>query len=331
MRRGLVSHLKKYCFLAAILCLWGGRAFLPAQTAAREIETLLRTPAVTYAQAARFVLEASETMATPNQGEAFRFALARKWLPQDATPGTPAKLSGISLLLMNSFKMRGGIIYSVTNSSHFAYRELVYNGIIQGRSDPSMKVSGEALLFYTNRILAQIDEAAEAAARKGEKKRLAEEEARRFAAMQAAEWETSSERANSQLQERGAANAYAEATSAGVVVILSDIRYLANPAELTESEKEQLREIAQILKGIAGNKIMVAGHTAAVGTETDRRKVSRDKAQAAASYLVSLGVRPGPDITSAGYGDEWPIADNATAEGRAANQRIEILITESQE
>jgi len=75
---------------------------------------------------------------------------------------------------------------------------------------------------------------------------------------------------------------------------------------------------------------MVAGHTATVGTETDRRMVSRDKAQAVASYLVSLGTRPGPDITSVGYGDEWPIADN-TAEGRAANQRIEILITESQE
>jgi len=331
MRTALTLHLKKRGLLCAILCLCGARAFLSAQTTAQEIETLLRTPAVSYAQAARFVLEASETMITPDQGEAFRFALARKWLPADATPGTPARLSAVSLLLMNSFKLKGGLFYTLTKSSHFAYRELVYNNVIQGRTDPSMKVSGEALLFYTNRILAQMDEAAELAARKENKKREAEEEARRIAAIQTAEWETSTEHVNSRLEARNVTNVYARATFVGVVITLSDIQYLADPAELTESEKAKLREIAQILKGVPGNKIMVAGHTAAVGTDTDRRKVTRDKAQTAASWLASLGARPEPDITSAGYGDEWPIADNATAEGRAANRRIEILITESRE
>ena len=324
-------RLKKCGFLFVILCLWGGRAFLSAQTTAQEIETLLKTPVVTYAQAARFVLEASEVLVTGDQGEAFRFALARKWLPQNATPGTPAQLQGISLLLMNSFRIKGGLFYTLTKSSHFAYRELVYNDIIQGRSDPFMNVSGEALLFYTNRIFAQRDEAAELAARREAKKHAAEEEEKQLAVVHAGEWETTASRINSQLQERNVTNAYAKASAVGVVITLSDIQYGANPAELPESEKAKLREIAQILKGVAGNKIMVAGHTAAVGTETDRRMVSRDKAQAVASYLVSLGTRPGPDITYVGYGDEWAVADNTTAEGRAANQRIEILITESQE
>jgi len=120
-----------------------------------EIETLLNTGAVTYAQAARFTLEAANVLATQNGEEAFNYAAERNWLPRNASPNDPARLDGIALLLMRSFEINGGIMYSLFGSARYAYRELMYLNVIQRRADPAMQVSGERLLFYVNRIYAQ--------------------------------------------------------------------------------------------------------------------------------------------------------------------------------
>ena len=146
-RAGLIA----LCFLAV-------SSFLSAQSTAMEIETLLETEAVTYAQAARFILEAANVNITPNPEEAFYFAAQENWIPRNAAIGDIARLDKISLLLMRSFNIKGGLFYSITKSSHYAYRELVYKGIIQGRHDPSMPVSGERLLFYVNRIYSVMGE-----------------------------------------------------------------------------------------------------------------------------------------------------------------------------
>jgi hypothetical protein len=130
-----------------------GQAFLPAQSTAMEIETLLDTPVLSYGQAARFILEASDTLITDNPDEAFNHAVRQGWLPAKSSSGDNARLDQISLLLMRSFGIRGGIFYSLTKNSHYAYLELVYNDVILGRHDPAMPVSGAKLLFYVSRIL----------------------------------------------------------------------------------------------------------------------------------------------------------------------------------
>ena len=139
-------------FLLCILCLG-----LSAQSTAQEIETLLGTRAVTYAQAARFVLEASDAMAASSSEEAFRFAADRDWLPRNASPNQAARLDGIALLFMKSFDIPGGLFYSNVGGAHYAYREMVYRGFIQGRISPEMNVSGELLLFITSRVLSDRD------------------------------------------------------------------------------------------------------------------------------------------------------------------------------
>ena len=141
----------KKCFLLPILALMG-LATSPAQTAA-EMETLLNTQAVTYAQAARFVLQAADAATIAHPAEAFRFAQENDWLPKDVSPDTAARLDGISLLFMRSFDLKGGLLYSFFKTPHYAYRELVYRSAIQGRVDPQMAVSGYQLIFITNRIL----------------------------------------------------------------------------------------------------------------------------------------------------------------------------------
>ena len=317
-------------FLFFTLCLFAGLFSVSAQSTAEEIETLLGTGAVTYAQAARFVLEASDAMVTSSHEEAFRYAAERNWLPKNAAVDDAARLDGISLLLMRSFDLKGGLFYSIFKNAHYAYRELTYRNVIQGRANPDMNVSGERLLFLTGRILSQLDDVAtiEAERRRGiseEDVRVVEEE---VTVETQARREALAAEINEMLEEQHIANTSAEVTDEGIVITLSNIQFLADSSELPENEKFKLREIAIILRTIPNEKIQVAGHTALAGTAEARLRVSLERAQAVASYLITLGVRA--DMVSAvGYGAEFPIADNSTEAGMAINRRVEIIILEN--
>jgi len=127
------------------------RAF--AQTAA-EMETLLSTAALSYEQAASFVLRAADI---PVSGSAFNYAAEQKWLSVKAAPDGIAALNEVSLLIMRAFGIKGGIMYSAVKSPHYAYRELVYQGIIQGRTDPDLAVSGDLLFFLIGKVLDRIE------------------------------------------------------------------------------------------------------------------------------------------------------------------------------
>jgi hypothetical protein len=132
-----------------------------AQTAA-ELETLLYTDAVNYGQAARFVLLAADIIDLraidgAESIDAFRYAMEKKWLPAGATQDAAAKLDGVSLLVMQAFNMKGGAFYTLIRTPHYAYRELLYQNVIQGRADSDMIVSGDLLLFVVNRVLEQIE------------------------------------------------------------------------------------------------------------------------------------------------------------------------------
>jgi outer membrane protein OmpA-like peptidoglycan-associated protein len=116
-----------------------------------------------------------------------------------------------------------------------------------------------------------------------------------------------------------------------VIISLPNIRFQADSAELSDSEKLKLQEIAGILRDIPGVKIQVEGHTARAGTEGRRVVFSLERAQAVASYLVSLEAVDASDVTVVGHGAERPIEDNATEEGRSANRRVEIIILEDQD
>jgi len=146
----------KRAVLPTLLCLMvAGRAL--AAGAAAELDALLASPAVTYAQASRFVLDAAgETFADP--ALAFDFARERNWLSGNAEPDAPARLDGVSLLLMRSFGLGGGILFTLTGSPHFAYREMEHMGFIEGRVSPRQTVSGDLLLYLTGRVLAHMGE-----------------------------------------------------------------------------------------------------------------------------------------------------------------------------
>ena len=147
--------MKKYLLLFTFCLALAFQAF--AQTAG-EMDAILASQGVSYDQAARFVLQAAD-VANLSSSEAFSFTQEQKWLPASASSGEQARLDSLSLLIMRAFEMKGGLLYSVTKSPHYAYRELMYKGIIVGRVDPHMAVSGEELLFILGRVLSGTEDA----------------------------------------------------------------------------------------------------------------------------------------------------------------------------
>ncbi len=91
-----------------------------------------------------------------------------------------------------------------------------------------------------------------------------------------------------------------------------------------------LNEVAQTLGAYPSTMIDVLGHTDSVGTHEYNQRLSEQRAQAVANYLMSRGVAQ-VRIATQGYGETMPIADNATDAGRAANRRVEIKVVPVQQ
>ena len=72
----------------------------------------------------------------------------------------------------------------------------------------------------------------------------------------------------------------------------------------------------------------VAGHTDSVGGDRYNKDLSQRRAVNVRAYLVEQGVNA-DSMTAVGYGESQPVADNATAAGRAENRRVELRVTET--
>ncbi|RLJ62419.1 outer membrane protein OmpA-like peptidoglycan-associated protein [Lacinutrix venerupis] len=94
---------------------------------------------------------------------------------------------------------------------------------------------------------------------------------------------------------------------------------------LTNDAKTNLDKIADIIISQPNMKFHIAGHTDSVGNNENNMLLSEKRASEARKYLISKGVNS-KIITSQGYGENKPIADNNTKDGRLKNRRIEIFI-----
>jgi len=113
----------------------------------------------------------------------------------------------------------------------------------------------------------------------------------------------------------------------GVVLTLSGgVLFATNKAELLPSAQVKLNEVADALvKQSPDSKIVVEGYTDSQGTAPYNLELSQRRAKAVRDYLVSRGISS-DRISSEGYGLTRPVADNSSAEGRANNRRVEIVV-----
>lgn len=111
-------------------------------------------------------------------------------------------------------------------------------------------------------------------------------------------------------------------------VILEGVNFCFDCHHLSDQAKAILDTNARkVIDANVDSDIEVAGHTDSIGTEEYNLELSQRRTDSVREYLVSQGV-DGSKLTSKGYGESQPIADNATAEGRARNRRVELRIME---
>lgn len=115
-------------------------------------------------------------------------------------------------------------------------------------------------------------------------------------------------------------------SEAGAAFEIEDIHYASGSARIGRSSLLLLDLFAEYLSE-TGFSVEIGGHTDDVGNEADNLELSESRARAVREYLVNQGV-PTDSISSRGYGESRPRADNATPEGRARNRRTEFKITD---
>ena len=105
------------------------------------------------------------------------------------------------------------------------------------------------------------------------------------------------------------------------------IEFESGKAALTPSGKAILDEMAAALQRVRDKKVEVIGHTDNVGLRESNLALSQARAEAVRQYLAEKGINP--DMVSvSGQGPDRPVADNASADGRAHNRRIEFRIAQ---
>ena len=97
-------------------------------------------------------------------------------------------------------------------------------------------------------------------------------------------------------------------------------------ASLQAQSTAQLNDIATILKACPTVHLTVGGYTDNTGNPANNQKLSQDRADSVVAQLETMGIAP-DRLVAKGYGDQHAVADNSTAEGRALNRRISMLVT----
>ena len=110
----------------------------------------------------------------------------------------------------------------------------------------------------------------------------------------------------------------------------SGILFDFNKSNLSTDAQANLKKFAEEMKDLEDTNITIWGHTDNVGTEAANQSVSQKRADAVSKNLQTNGIAKSR-ITAEGKSFTMPVADNATAEGRKLNRRVEIYITANED
>lgn len=113
------------------------------------------------------------------------------------------------------------------------------------------------------------------------------------------------------------------------LIMPGNITFDSNESIVKSSFKPVLDSIAKVLNEYDKTYVNVAGYTDNTGSAYLNKKLSNERADAVANYLIMKGVAS-TRINSAGYGSSNPIASNSTAAGREQNRRVEIKLISMQ-
>ena len=105
----------------------------------------------------------------------------------------------------------------------------------------------------------------------------------------------------------------------------SGLLFALDSYALKPETRSNLKELAETLNKYENTNILIEGHTVASGADSYNQTLSEKRASSVSSYLTQQDVQ-NSRLTTMGYGEDQPIADNSTSTGRAQNRRVEVAI-----
>lgn len=113
-----------------------------------------------------------------------------------------------------------------------------------------------------------------------------------------------------------------------LVFRLKRMNFPSGKSVIPETSKLLLAKVAAIINKLDAEKVVVQGHTDSVGSVKTNQRLSKERANAVATYLSTF--KGGYKITFVGYGESYPIASNETSAGRATNRRVDLVVSVKQ-
>jgi outer membrane protein OmpA-like peptidoglycan-associated protein len=110
----------------------------------------------------------------------------------------------------------------------------------------------------------------------------------------------------------------------GIVLTLEHM-FDFGKATLKSDAEQNLNSLAQVLKQNPDRNVIIEGYTDSTGPAPYNEQLSRERARAVVSYLVSQGINR-ERLTAKGYGESYPIASNENAAGRQRNRRVDVVV-----
>lgn len=108
-------------------------------------------------------------------------------------------------------------------------------------------------------------------------------------------------------------------------VVLKHVQFELNSAELTAGSTTELDKAVNAMNKYPTLRIEISAHTDSSGEASYNQQLSEKRASSVREYMVSQGITK-DRMEVKGYGEEKPVADNNTREGRAANRRVEMKV-----
>jgi outer membrane protein OmpA-like peptidoglycan-associated protein len=218
-----------------------------------------------------------------------------------------------------------------------SYRETQDALRLQARRDldrtrQELSLTAQQLATVRSQLRTQGETIDETAERLREQERLLAE---RKVTLEAQQAELETEREARKRAEAQAAAAIASLTEIArvqeeqrgtVITIPGSVLFLTGRSNLLPVARQRLQAVADALKLQEDDRtIVVEGHTDSRGSDEMNMRLSRERAESVRAFLVEQGLDP-DRIQAVGRGEEMPIADNDSPEGRANNRRVEIVI-----
>ena len=146
------------------------------------------------------------------------------------------------------------------------------------------------------------------------------------AQLQAQQAEQQKEQLRQRLQQQLNSILQTRDSARGLIVNMSDVLFDTNRYTLKPGAREKLAKVAGILLAYPDLKVQVEGYTDSTGAADYNQRLSEQRAMTVRDYLTAQGININ-NVTAQGFGQNDPVASNATAAGRQQNRRVQMVVS----